>query len=478
MPPKRWKSIELDYAWISAADHVTSIPVCLTWRERQILLSLVEIVGWTTRWTNNPVKDTVQNWRDTLVYKLTTECAVDCTDVWACLGITGTPPTDLVEWLVDQINENGDIITGIDSRGGGSVPAPTILTDAGIGCDLDDLYGFCLQLVQFMNRAIEDAYELLELKTNPFEFAQAATKEMSYVGLVVDFIAYLQDSIIEAYLANYDEDLEVEYACALMCVALENEDCSLSWLDVYQYFMGRFGAEFADTTVTDLLTFIVAGSWSGSEFCDASFATFANILYMSGEWFGITLERVQQFWATWLNDPNSDWESLCTCQKRWYAEFDFTTSQCGFTIEAGTYSAGVGLVAGAYTVGDPDSMRALGYLTTSSAAQVTQHELDVSAYTAGTWEGSASLWALSINSRYTGSELATRTELQAGGIGTYNETVSYTVAAGTIRLDGRASRTDSQPSGALTLSRLKLWGSGTAPDELISSATTFEYTVE
>lgn len=393
---KRWKSTELDYAFIAGYDDIVAIPVCLTWRERQILLSLIDPIGWETRWTGEPDKDQIENWRDELLLKLSGACAVDCDDVWVCLGITPGDFTALLDWLLQQLQGEGDVIEILIDGGDGTGNHPAVDEVMIDSCDNDQLFAFCKQLVQFIDRMITDLYEVLELKTDILEYMRIITKEVPYVGKSLDYVEELLDSYVDSYLAGYDQELEDDYACALMCIALEN-DCQLTWRLVMDYFLERAEYELGDNDVADLLAYYVTGIWSGDEPVHIAFGTLAAVLYFGGKYLGLDLTGIQRIWAAILNDSDSDWETLCTgCV--WTYEADFTTVDNDWVIDTdfaaenqGQYVASTGWQTTSlnWGVGGDDTSRAVCIsLPIIADSVITRMTMTYDLTNSGNWDGS------------------------------------------------------------------------------------------
>lgn len=327
------KVLQWDYDFIKSKDNVDTIAVCFTYRERQILLSMLDYIGWSTRWfspTDQTIdQDDIDAWRDSIGKKLMFgDCPVDCDEVWYCILPTGESiPDDLLSWLIGQLGSNGDVINIINNPPASSTPPAIVDEPIYTNCDSDYLYGFILQLVKFINTAIENSYERFEAATNTLEAYQAISEEIPIMTEVTDFVAYLQDTIVEEYLAAYDTAYENEVSCDLFCLARRpGNECTLTWNELYEYFLARLGAGLANKDILDLLQFILGGGWNGTEFADASFAAFCGIMYYAGEWTGLTLPLIQKYWTSFTNDPNSDWETLCD-ECAWQVDYTYPDSQ-------------------------------------------------------------------------------------------------------------------------------------------------------
>jgi len=453
------KIIKWDYDFISG-ESTDETPVCLSDQERQILLSVLEYVGWSTRWYSDIGtainQDVIDLWKDNLAYKLMGECMVDCADVWACLGITGDIPESLSDWLIDQVTNNGDVIESV-SNPSITVPSPVSTDVMFEGCDLDSVFGFVLQLVQWCNTAVTNGYEKLELITNQIEFAMVAAQEIPYVTEVASFVDYMQEQITEAYLAAYDETYENEVACALFCIAIdpENTTCSLTWEQCYEYFLDRFGAGLANKNIIDLLNFIGGGGWAGTEFCDASIALFCGIMHFGGEWFGLTLQGIQKFWSSWFNDPNSDWETLCECG--WTHTFDFSVDQQGFVaVVGGEGDPRAKYIPASYWTNGTDSS---AYYDECRITRTTVPTIDAITKIRFTYDA---LTDGSIKGQFGSAAFGTIGVLNAGSMAT--TTVNFAVAKyvdnGVLRFDLDNA---SLVNGNIKLRSVKLWGTGEDP---------------
>lgn len=319
------KLIYWDYDAISARS-TSERAVCLTEKERAILINTLEFVGWKTRWKSTIgttiVQDTIDGWRDTLIYKLgSTDCSMDCGDVLACL-IDALGDDDaslriaLEAWIRDH---QGNILP---------YPAGDELSQAvtnnlnEYGCDADIIYGFALQLVQLFHALAQDLFEIIEVVTNAVELISAVVDSIPLLTEATDLISFFQEAIYENYLANYDSALETTIACELWCLMVGNDSCSLTWNDLLTYFSLKAAYELEDLTIWDWASFCTAGVWDGDDWVFITFMTVAAILGLGGDWAGITLAQVERLVLAFFNDPNSDWETQCeVCT--WRVDYDF-----------------------------------------------------------------------------------------------------------------------------------------------------------
>ena len=335
-------------------------------------------------------------------------------------------------------------------------------------CELDTLFGFCLQLVDLMDVLINQVFEALESATNDVERLQAWVDEVPFLGTALDLANAIQDEFREGYEASYTPQLRLEYACGLFCVA-RSHGCVLTWDDVATFFADTISSNPL-LNAAEFVLFIVSGSWSGSAFADVMFSLITFVVYKGASWAGLDLETIQRLLASYWNDPNEDWVTLCDeCPTVWHAVFDLTASQCGLTVEIGHYTAGIGLVADPW-YGDPDTRRALATLDIATPADIHIARAHVADYIAGSWDASTSLWALAMLSEYS-EPLATRAQLT--GNADFEKTYDDTYASLGNLIDVRSAR--GATNGQAVVSQFELFGTGTAPQAVIDNATTFEY---
>ncbi len=346
-----WNALLWSYDFIKGYTGTETFSVCLTWRERQLLLLLVEYIGWSTRFhsTTQPIdKDLIQAWRDTLYVKLSGVCPVDCAEVIQCLlddwDGEGDAFAALIALLIDQMQNNADVVELIDGTGSGEtvLDLASVNLTSGVGCDLDDTFGFAMQLVEFIHLMVLDFFEILETTTNWTEAVMATLDEVPLLTEVTDFINFIQENLYEVYIANWDEALKIEYACELWCYMVR-EDCTLSWEDLVDYYRKKGFEDYQGVTIDDWLNFVILGTWESDLAVSVSHLTLCYVLMLGGEWAGISLMDIERIISSFFNDPNEDWDILCdTCQP-WKATFDFTDSNCGWTKAMSTGFQGQGV---------------------------------------------------------------------------------------------------------------------------------------
>jgi len=329
---KHGKVLQFDYDFITSKDNIDVLATCFTYAERQILLSMIDYIGWSTRW-HSPTGQTIDQdeidlFRDNIARKLMLEdCGMDCDDVVACLTDDIDNYGDFIQALIAWLNQNiGEIDPGGGKTDTGSIDDIYNNLIDGIGCNKDNVFGFTLQLVKFLNQIIEDAFEKLEALGNAIEYMSLVADFCPYLAPFLDMIDLLGETVAENYLANYDASYENELACELLCLAMTN-NCKLSFEDLMNVLASRVYYAWQNLSPVTVFGYITTGTWSGTEYCDVGMFVAAYVLQKGASWGGVSLQLLQRFMESFLNDPNSDWSVLCDCG--WIKLYPFSVDDLG-----------------------------------------------------------------------------------------------------------------------------------------------------
>ena len=242
------------------------------------------------------------------------ECdLMNCQWIIDCLTDPESGVSDAyTDWLIDQLQNNPDVQAVADGFGGDQT-TPIDANDETLftGCNNDLIFGFTTQMVDLIHTLIKDFYEIVETKTNFQEMVNLCASQVNAVTISLGWLEYMQNSVAEAYNANYTVALRNEYACELFCLATTKASCTLTWEDLTNYFAEKVSYSTSNTSLLDLLTFFLAGSWTGTQFCDISFLLVAFLMRIGASWTGTSLPLIQVIAQSYLNDPDSDWSTLC-----------------------------------------------------------------------------------------------------------------------------------------------------------------------
>jgi hypothetical protein len=458
--PIRWDGIEDQW-----------ILVKLTLDEHKEMLSALH--AGATLIYGNDANRVVWHWLKQIEYPYMF-CEKMAACILAAIGTDNALDEALYLWLVSQLEESlgsGDSLDQILQKmkdaasSGSSVAASKTPLISNPTCDRDLLYGYTRQLVEMMNSLITDAFQIFEVITNTIEFVQSVTDAIPILTNITDIISYMQDTLVEAYLANYDLANSTEYACDLFCLALET-DCTLTWDDLLRYFAGRVD-KITTGDIFNMMAAIAVGGYVGDEYVHICHYMLAGILSRGGDWLGISLVQIQQLSQAFFNDPDPDWETQCDeCPQGWRATFDFTDSACGFSPGSwGTYIADTGFRTTNFD-GTTRCVISLGFA--SETVHLTQVKATWLNWSYGGTQWFNNLWTAAFCARYSEPILV----YPQDGDGEHTRGFSFD-QEDDISLDFRTSRVGT--GGAATLTKLIVSGVGTPPDAIVNNATLFEY---
>jgi len=223
-------------------------------------------------------------------------------------------------------------------------------------CDLDILFGQCIQLVEYIDVLNTEFFAILEVATNELDFLADVIGDITLVDetsidAAISFIQYAQENIAENYEAQSTLEYKETLACDIFCVA-RFLDCAITPTILYNVMKSRLSSSLDIVALWDeVLDFLVDGEWTGSQIADfmfyAQFATRAMI----GRYFdNLAWSDIQSRLVIYGNDPNGDWTTLCDCPVPPDYSFDFTTSDEDWDIvdQTGQPASGVYVAAEGY----------------------------------------------------------------------------------------------------------------------------------
>lgn len=342
-------------------------------------------------------------------------------------------------------------------------------------CDLDTLYGHCRQLVDWMDSAIRDLFEAIEAFTNFLEYWSAFADKLPILGWAVDLAEAIQDSFYDAYLLNHTEQLEVEYACDLFCIALSH-DCKLTWEDVELYFAEKMQFDPNDT-LRILVQIMLTGTFSAEEYVAMFYHLLAVVVYKGGTWIGLDLDAITGLMQSFANDPDPDWEFVCDTCGAWRATYDYVLDDCNFVIPtfggnpSAVYDPGNGYRATNWIEpGQQEKVtRCLIQLPITSDVEITRAEITVPEWTSGGGFNNGE-WIVAFANQYSEPLVSHPTSGQGDHARSYNLELSSLGNTVDVRCTNR-----NRYGGAALVSKLVIWGTGEPPDEIVDNATEFTY---
>jgi len=176
------------------------------------------------------------------------------------------------------------------SRANNLVPFDALCTDG-------NKYAMALEVVRALNRASEDFFQLVEVITNPAEYAAVLVDNTDITGIpgsILETAVWLQNTIAENYIGAYTAVTEEQAACEIYC-AFDN--CDLTFDAIYKSYKDVSGISLPDTnSLPDTLDFLI-NVFQNTEIITVasmhllilSFLRFGNSFLNIGGWSIVTL---------------------------------------------------------------------------------------------------------------------------------------------------------------------------------------------
>lgn len=395
-----------------------------------------------------------------------------CTEMLDCNAIVQCVLTD------SQVQ---NAVRGIAAAPGGSatggvpgvLPTPAqndtdIAAGTNPGCDKDILWAQSLELVRYINRAMVDVLEQVEVAANAGELVNGLVNAFPGIAAawdaiggdgVLDLIDYFQEAIAEQYNAQYTQAYEEELACEIFCQC--QDDCRITADRLFSVMETRLAGYINDPlgTLFDLVELIAGVSWQGSLVVDASYLlAFGSFKLASLLLPGVADRGLQMLLYLSIDEANSDWQVLCTdCGWAWTQ--DIASDGAGIytyntPILGGEVVLGTGLVG---TINPADTEWQTGLEVSFTAANITQMTMTGKSYprTSGNRCAIIALYQGSVVQRLDFSPANgdfTRTMVLNGGNG-------HTIDQ--VRFRNLANKQNDKPVISLT----NIVGDGTRPPE-------------
>jgi len=304
------------------------IPNSPEWR--QIYMGALQIMAQWWYWdVDNPTQsqDVIQRVMECAY--LTSEdfygCMdIDCQDIIDC--INNTPE-------LQQLISSMQTVSSIDDTTpeDASILATDILQGQGsVSCDNDSLYGASLQLTQLLNTVSEN---LLDIFVNGFNNASNLATVIEAIPVVgelpfddiLDFLEKVATQINTAYQSAYDTQLEEDISCLFFCESQLN--CELTFEQARDVIKAELANPVSVQDFASVINDMIANNWFGQQSVYVFFYFILETIILGGEILGLDVNRFAKTVATYFNDPNPDWATLCTnCNSPVTETWDFTVS--------------------------------------------------------------------------------------------------------------------------------------------------------
>jgi len=261
------------------------------------------------------------------------ECAMEfCIKVLECFN-----DPSFVNSMVEKLGQQGVTLGG---EGTGTTGSPTGSMVAGglipetLDCNSPtELFGFCMNVVDLLNRMTEDFLQVVETYTNNLELSARIIELFPVFGTYLSQAVATADkwleNIAETYVGAYTLAVQEEIACQLYEIASEN--CELTLQDVMTAYANAIIEPI--TSIEDFLdainTYLELDTLTSLAVVVVAHALPLNILNFGQTFLGYTVRSIPLWLGAYSGYPKPD-----SCGG-WCYYFDFTTTDGGFTVISG-----------------------------------------------------------------------------------------------------------------------------------------------
>lgn len=295
---------------------------------RAALFGVLNQLGEWSAW-DHPLDGTIppeceeaaQLWRNAIARAVfDEECGGDmsCQSVADCID-TNNNVKNSIQNIINSAAQPQSIVTPGQPMTVQQVTTP--LNPVPAGCNLDELWAQCEQLIDYMANATTDTLEYIETYSNAIEGAQfiemapflGTAVDEAQIDQVLEFLDWIISNVKEYFDAANTQPARQEIACSLFCVC--RVDCEITVQRMWNVLNARLGGILNPSEIDSLdklLEAAVALVGNSSIALDlgmvviTGFAKFAG--YMGIQGIDKTLNLVLK---VAMNDANNDWMLLC-----------------------------------------------------------------------------------------------------------------------------------------------------------------------
>lgn len=241
-----------------------------------------------------------------------------------------------------------DSVAGLPDVDGSPIQYGQEVFPPPVGCDKDETWGYVDALWEFIHTNNVDFLEQLNEATN--QAGQINTLFKFIPGFeqipVSDFLAWIEnlgEYNLDAYNASVTVAIQDAIKCDLFCIAVNN-NCSISFGDVYDYFLTKFGGFNPPTlgaTFLELVVFMVTGAYPSDRIIYLWSLVQLGFAFIGANFLSLNSVRPYAIQAQ-NGDPDDDWILLCdSCDDLLIVTFD-GAGYLDYVITNGTLDATVG----------------------------------------------------------------------------------------------------------------------------------------
>lgn len=338
-------------------------------------------------------------------------------------------------------------------------------------CNNDMLFGAITELTDFMNTAITDLLEMFVASTIGPQNTSTLLSAIPIVNQLpfdemIDFLTQLAYTLKLSYSGQYTSALRDEIRCDLFCMT--KDTCTLNFQDWADYFATRAGVALSNVSFVDAIGWFLTGTFAGEAVVWAAHALFAQVLAYGAQWMNIDAAYMTKIITSAMNNPDSDWQTLCDdCTDLCYV-WDFTIDDRGWTVWTtgdrpfGVYTSGVGWQCTYNNVSGSgyDNRIYIENLNWASTVVPIGVQMDIVPTAGGALRGAGLRTCV-------GTANNTSASFGTWIVNSVEQTVScdYTIAGNGIRINVTTDTEGASDIDAITIKRIRLYYSTGTPED-------------
>jgi len=303
------KRVKWDWQYLQSIAETENLYL-LTDRDVQALITPLAVMQWRTRVLNAPSDfDLVNTFNATLLERLLT-------------------PMDFCALMIDCIENDTDVRDalkliirdeGIPFNRGGENPFGTGIGEEnilnGLSCGNDDIYGYCVAIVDYIEVVARDFIELLVSETDNLS---RIVRAIDYIPIIGDLpLADDLNDLIDWFVINGTASFDAGYTSTmrqeLICYLFDSAcgTCEITPYSVYSAYAAQSGIPLNVNDVFWTLVGNMLGLSTDTAFAAGTCAMIAGALASGGEVLGLVgLQGLKTIAAS--GNPDSDWTLYCS----------------------------------------------------------------------------------------------------------------------------------------------------------------------
>jgi len=302
------KRVKWDWQYLQSIAETENLYL-LTDRDIQALITPLAVMQWRTRVLNAPSDfDLVNTFNATLLERLLTPmdfCAlmIDCIE----------NDTDVRDALKLIIRDEGvPFNRGGENPFGVGVGADNIIN--GLSCGSDDIYGYCVAIVDYIEVVARDFIEVLVSETDNLS---RIVRAIDYIPIIGDLpLADDLNDLVDWFVINGTSSFDAGYTATmrqeLICYLFDSAcgTCEITPYNVYSAYAAQSGIPLNVNDVFWTLVGNMLGLSTDTAFAAGTCAMIAGALASGGEVLGLVgLQGLKTIAAS--GNPDSDWSLYC-----------------------------------------------------------------------------------------------------------------------------------------------------------------------